>query len=60
MLHNSGMMMAERKGVHSFSSSAALAGSYVMSERSAEGVCIVLTHGVDTSVLIFQGERPVT
>lgn len=48
------------KRVHSFFSSAAPTGSHVMSERSAEGVLIVLTHGVDTSVLIFQGERPVT
>lgn len=31
-----------------------------MSQASAEGVLIVLTHSVDTSVLIFQGERPVT
>lgn len=28
-----------------------------MSQRSAEGVLIVLTRGVDTSRLIFQGEK---
>lgn len=31
-----------------------------MSQRSAEGVLTVLTHCVDTSALIFQGERLVT
>lgn len=57
VLHNSSMM-AGRKTAHSFSSSAALAGSHVMSQlRSAEGVGAVLTHCVDTAALIFQGER---
>lgn len=56
MLHSSGMT-AGRKTVHSFSFSAALAGSHVTSQRSAEGVCSVLTHGVHTSTQIFQREK---
>lgn len=57
VLHNSSVM-AGRKTAHCCSSSAALAGSHVMSQlRSAEGVGAVLTHCVDTAALIFQGER---
>lgn len=57
VLHYLGI--AERKIAHSFSSSA-LTHSHAISLRSAEGGLTMLTHSVDTSLLIFQGEQSVT